>query len=120
MQKVPELIVDTTAEMADATERTHLRELYRRLPILIKSLGGVFKSDDDAVQYKITLSEMTEKLLNIERILREYIFTQGTQNEFVDPFYSSSSTNLLLTEGARLGLLENESYSVFKTSLEGH
>lgn len=119
------MIVGTTSEKADASDRGQLREIYRRLPILIKSLNGIFKykqiGQPDTVQFKITLSEMTEKLLNIERILREYIFTQGktNANEFVDPFYSTSSNSLLLTEGARLGLLENESFSVFKTSLEG-
>ncbi|TIC58943.1 hypothetical protein E3Q03_04067 [Wallemia mellicola] len=125
LKRVPELIVGTTSEKADASDRGQLREIYRRLPILIKSLNGIFKykqiGQPDTVQFKITLSEMTEKLLNIERILREYIFTQGktNANEFVDPFYSTSSNSLLLTEGARLGLLENESFSVFKTSLEG-
>ena len=121
VQKVPELVVSTADKAtSDASERGQLREIYRRLPILINSLSGVFRGED-AVQFKITLSEMTEKLLNIERVLREYIFTQksGAQNEFVDPFYSTTSTHLLLTEGARLGLLENESFSVFKTSLEG-
>ncbi|TIA83864.1 hypothetical protein E3P98_00468 [Wallemia ichthyophaga] len=114
VEKVPQMVLGGARETADAAERTHLRDMYRRLPILIKSLGGVWKGD--SVQYQITLCEMTERLLNMERVLRGYMSTQReSQSDVMDPFYSSTSTHLLLTEGARLGLLENESYSVLKT-----
>lgn len=121
LKKVPELIVNNSNE---------LRDIFRKLPIMIQSIPHIFKFNDldlsydnnHNVQHMITLSEMTEKLLNIERILREYIFKQSqdsnnVNNEFIDPFYSTTSSSLL-TQGAQINLLESESFSAFKTSLE--